>query len=150
MLKAIGYLSLLCGAFIALLITMSIVGLRSGAAPADAPSAADTITLSEWSVRVQAQTKPGTYTFTIVNHGQNTHELLVFRSDLAVAAYPTDKGDIIEDGPGITINSDGENLASGDSQQRTVDLSQPGKYLFVCNLPGHFKNGMYTEVTVTP
>jgi uncharacterized cupredoxin-like copper-binding protein len=35
------------------------------------------------------------------------------------------------------------------TQARTIDLT-PGKYLFVCNIPGHFKQGMYTVVTVKP
>ena len=46
--------------------------------------------------------------------------------------------------------SDGENIDSGGSQSRTVDLSTPGTYLFVCNIPGHFHQGMYSVVTVTP
>ncbi len=87
---------------------------------------------------------------TIMNSGQEPHELLVFRSDLEVSKYPTTDGDITEDGAGISKISDGDNIAPGQAQQRTVDLTQPGKYLFVCNLPGHFKKGMYTVVTVAP
>jgi uncharacterized cupredoxin-like copper-binding protein len=112
--------------------------------------AANTVTVREWAVQVPAQVKPGTYTYTITNSGQTTHELLVFQSNLAVADYPTTDGDITEDGPGITKISDGDNLAPGESQQRTVDLTQPGTYLFVCNLPGHFSQGMHTVVTVAP
>ncbi len=37
----------------------------------------------------------------------------------------------------------------GRHSRETVDLTQPGTYLFVCNLPGHFKTGMYRVVTVT-
>ena len=92
----------------------------------------------------------GKVTFTITNGGAMLHELLVFRSDLAPAAYPTNKaGGINEEGAGIKLVSDGPNLDPGASQKRTVDLT-PGKYLFVCNLPGHFREGMFTVVTVTP
>jgi uncharacterized cupredoxin-like copper-binding protein len=56
----------------------------------------------------------------------------------------------VEDGPGITLVSDGDNLDPGTTQTRTVDLTQPGSYLFVCNIPGHFKAGMFSAVTVTP
>ena len=42
-----------------------------------------------------------------------------------------------------TLFSDGENIDPSGSQARTVDLA-PGTYLFVCNIPGHFKNGMFT------
>ena len=43
-----------------------------------------------------------------------------------------------------------DHLADRDFQQRIIDLSTPGKYLFVCNLPSHFGQGMQTLVTVTP
>jgi len=93
----------------------------------------------------------GQANFSITNIGAIPHELLVFKSDLAASAYPLDKnGDIIEDGPGITLVSDGENIDPGKTQTRTVDLTQPGTYLFVCNIPGHFKAGMFSALTVTP
>jgi uncharacterized cupredoxin-like copper-binding protein len=121
------------------------------AAPAASPSAATPmIALSEWKVGVPSTFSQGTYTFSISNQGTIPHELLVFKSDLAPSKYPTDAaGDIKEDGPGITLLSDGENIEPQGSQSRTVDLT-PATYLFVCNIPGHFKAGMYMVVTVTP
>jgi uncharacterized cupredoxin-like copper-binding protein len=93
----------------------------------------------------------GQRNFAITNIGTIQHELLVFKSDLAPSTYPVDgKGNIIEDGPGITLVSDGDNIDPGKTQTRTVDLTQPGTYLFVCNIPGHFKAGMFSVVTVTP
>ncbi len=93
----------------------------------------------------------GQANFSITNIGKIQHELLVFRSALAASAFPLDKnGDVIEDGPGITLVSDGENIDPGKTQTRTLDLTQPGTYLFVCNIPGHFKAGMFSVVTVTP
>jgi uncharacterized cupredoxin-like copper-binding protein len=115
------------------------------------PTAANpTIVLSEWKVAVASTLKAGKVTFTITNAGTVPHELLVFKSDLDEASYPKDSaGDIVEDGPGIDLLSDGDNIDPGGSQTRTVDLT-PGKYLFVCNITGHFKSGMFTVVTVTP
>jgi uncharacterized cupredoxin-like copper-binding protein len=109
------------------------------------------IHLSEWSVGVATSVAAGPVNLSITNIGKVPHELLVFKSDLAPAAFPLDaKGNIIEDGPGITLVSDGDNIDPGKSQSRPVDLSQPGTYLFVCNVPGHFKAGMFTVVNVTP
>lgn len=109
------------------------------------------VALNEWHVAVQPTLKPGSINVEVANFGSIQHELLVFRSDLAPSAYPLDKnGDIVEDGPGITLLSDGDNIDPNRTQTRTVDLSQPGTYLFVCNIPGHFKAGMYTVVTVAP
>ncbi|HEY2888413.1 MAG TPA: sulfocyanin-like copper-binding protein [Candidatus Limnocylindrales bacterium] len=117
--------------------------------PTVEPTPNTTIDLSEWHVAAASTFKAGTVTFTIKNDGTIQHELLVFKSDLAPAAYPQESGDIVEDGPGVDLLSDGDNIDPSGSQQRTVQLT-PGTYLFVCNIPGHFKAGMYTVVTVTP
>lgn len=87
---------------------------------------------------------------TIQNNGTVPHELLIFKSDRDPGAYPTDAaGDIKEVGGGVSLVSDGDNIDPGGTQTRSVDL-KPGKYLFVCNIPGHFKQGMYEIVIVMP
>ena len=107
--------------------------------------------LSEWHVAAPTTIKAGTINLETANFGTIQHELLVFKSDLPPSGFPIDKdGNIIEDGPGINLVSDGDNIDPGKTQTRTVDLSQPGTYLFACNIPGHFKAGMFSVVTVTP
>jgi uncharacterized cupredoxin-like copper-binding protein len=139
----------------AVLLTLGACGSSASThAQSSAPAAADpnstAITLSEMKVDMQSTFKPGKYTFTISNTGTMQHELLVFKSDLTPDKYPTtSSGAIDEGGPGIKKISDGPNLDPGKSQTRVVDLSQPGSYLFVCNLPGHFVAGMYQAVTVS-
>jgi uncharacterized cupredoxin-like copper-binding protein len=111
------------------------------------------VTLQEFSIGTSSETvPPGIKTMHITNNGAAQHELLVFRSDLAPSAYPIDPatGDINEDGSGITKISDGDNLDAGTTQTRAVDLSQPGTYSFICNLPGHFRAGMVKTFTVAP
>jgi hypothetical protein len=123
----------------------------SSAGPIGVPPQGIAIYVSEWSVGLPTSMLAGQVNFSITNIGTIQHELLVFKSDLAPSAYPIDKnGNIVEDGPGINLVSDGDNLDPGTTQARTVDLTQPGTYLFVCNIPGHFKAGMFSEVTVTP
>ncbi len=118
-------------------------------APSVDANAPLTIALSEWKVATGSTLKAGKATFAISNAGTIPHELLIFKSALAPAAYPTDTaGDIVEDGSGVKLVSDGENIEPGKSQSRAIDLA-PGTYLFVCNIPGHFKAGMFTVVTVT-
>jgi uncharacterized cupredoxin-like copper-binding protein len=115
-----------------------------------APAVAPTISLYEWKVIAPSTIKAGKSTFTISNFGTEPHELLMFKSDRDPSAYPTDAaGNIKEEGAGVTLVSDGENIDPTGSQVRTVDLT-PGTYLFVCNIPGHFKQGMFAVVTVAP
>lgn len=121
---------------------------------ASAPAAAETnlITLTDYKVDVPITMKPGTVKFTIGNSGAIEHELLVFKTDLDPSKLPYDVSlaKFDEKGAGVVSVSDGDNLAAGASQTRTVDLTTPGTYIFVCNLPSHYKQGMYTVVTVTP
>jgi hypothetical protein len=118
----------------------------ASASPAGSPS----VSLTEWKVILSGTIKSGKTKLTINDIGVAAHELLVFKSNLAPSAFPTDKsGDIEEDGPGVKLLSDGENIDPGGTQTRTIDLA-PGTYFLVCNIPGHFKQGMFTEVTVAP
>ena len=119
--------------------------------PSSAEQAFIPAALAEWHVAAPRTIKAGTVNLETANFGTIQHELLVFKSNLPPSAYPVDsKGNIIEDDPSITLVSDGANLEPGTTQARTADLTQPGTYLFVCNIPGHFKAGMFLVVTVTP
>lgn len=127
----------------------STAAASAGATAPASAAAGQSIVLSEWKVDMPATLKAGQADFTISNAGTIQHELLVFKSNLDPSAYPKDSaGDIDEEGPGINLISDGDNLDVGGTQPRSVDLSKPGKYLFVCNIPGHFQQGMFTLVTV--
>lgn len=106
--------------------------------------------LSEWHIAAPSGITAGSVVLEAANFGTIQHELLVFKSDLPPSSYPVDSnGNIVEDGPGITLLSDGDNIDPGSTQTRTADLTQPGSYLFVCNIPGHFKAGMFSPLTVT-
>ncbi len=119
-------------------------------AVSSSPASGQTVSLSEWKVIVASTIKSGATDFTITNDGVDPHEFLIFKSELDPTAYPTDAaGDVQEEGAGVTLVSDGENIDPGGSQTRTVDLA-PGRYVFLCNIAGHFKQGMFSVVTVTP
>jgi uncharacterized cupredoxin-like copper-binding protein len=130
--------------------TRKVVSTSAASQPNPGVSGEPTVQLSEYKVGVGASTfKPGKLNFTIANGGKAEHELLVFRTDIAPAAFPVDpEGDITEEAPGLNKISDGDNIAPGATQSRSIDLSQPGTYVFVCNLPGHFKAGMSQVITV--
>ena len=99
-------------------------------------------------LRRRAPDLRGKTTFTISNNGAVPHELLVFKSPRDPAAYPTDAaGNIVEKAQVSTWSAMVTTSIRG-SQVREIDLV-PGKYLFVWNLPGHFKQGMYSIVIVT-
>lgn len=110
------------------------------------------VTLKEFHVSLPSVVlSAGQKTFTISNAGTMQHELLVFHPDASIDPNHLplgSDGDINEDAPGVNKISDGDNIDPGKSQTRQVDLTQPGTYIFVCNLPGHYQLGMWTKVVV--
>ena len=150
-LGVLGVVSLVVAFFVA--HPKTVVAAPSTSSATASPGASIGISLKEYNVSVSTMTvTPGIKALQITNDGTIQHELLAFRSDLAPAAYPIDPatGDILEDAPGITKVSDGDNLDPKTSQSRSIDLSQPGTYTLICNLHGHFKAGMVATVIVAP
>jgi len=105
--------------------------------------------LNEWRVGLDKTTLPaGRYTFNIDNTGTIEHELIAFKLTSPTQKIPLDKaGNANEDA--LDNATDGENIAPGGTQTRTVDLTAPGTYIFMCNIAGHYHEGMHVIVTVT-
>jgi uncharacterized cupredoxin-like copper-binding protein len=91
----------------------------------------------------------GDVTFDIQNDAGQTHEFVVFETDLAPDALPTDDtGAVDEEGEGVTHIDEVEDVTAGSSATLTVNL-EAGAYVVICNLPGHYAQGMHTAFTVT-
>jgi uncharacterized cupredoxin-like copper-binding protein len=92
--------------------------------------------------------KAGSVTFDITNQGPSTHEFVVLKSDLPADQLPTtDEGTVDEKAEGLEDVDEVEDLAAGSSQTLTANLD-PGNYVVICNLPGHYQQGMNAELTV--
>ena len=90
----------------------------------------------------------GETTFDIMNEGPSVHEFVVFKTVLAPDALPTDAdGAVDEEGKGVTHLGEVEDVQVGATAQLALDL-EPGKYVVICNLPGHYAAGMYAGLTV--
>jgi uncharacterized cupredoxin-like copper-binding protein len=72
------------------------------------------------------------------NRGPSPHELVVFRTTLALGALPIGSdGNVNEGSPKLVKVADsGTNIAPGQSRTLYAILT-PGTYIAVCNLPGH-------------
>jgi uncharacterized cupredoxin-like copper-binding protein len=90
----------------------------------------------------------GRVKFTVTNNGTVEHELVVIRTDLPAGSLPeTASGRVDEEGAGLTkLDPEAEDIAPGTSKSATLKLSA-GRYVIVCNLPGHYANGMHAVVT---
>ena len=138
------------GAVLVVIIGFAIA--NSGSSDSAFSNANVPVTTNDYNVTLPSTTlTTGTKTLQITNKGAVAHELLVFHPDATInpAQLPLDAaGDIEEEAAGVNKISDGDNIDPGASQTRQLDLSQPGTYVFVCNLPGHYKLGMWKVVTV--
>lgn len=104
----------------------------------------------EFQISMSDSTAPaGRIKVVVDNGGAVTHEFVAFRTDLPASALPMGTDNRInEDGAGIThIDPEAEDVAPGHAKTIVLDLT-PGRYVFVCNLPGHYGSGMYTTMTV--
>lgn len=96
----------------------------------------DTATAAAGSVKVS-----------VSNIGATTHEWVLAKTDLDPASLPTlPNGEVDEE----QLDSPGEipDVAPGASGDTALDL-KPGKYVYFCNLPGHYAGGMYGALEVT-
>ena len=98
----------------------------------------------------------GTVSFVAVNHGTRTHELVVLPVTTGTSVGSRTVGadnTVSETGSlGEASNSCGRGagigIRSGATSWVTLTLA-PGRYELVCNLPGHYAAGMYTELDVS-
>ncbi len=91
----------------------------------------------------------GKFTFTATNTGPTDHEFVVFKTELAPDALPLigDKSKVDEGGPGVDHIDEIGDLNVGDTKTLSIDL-KPGAYVFICNIPAHYAQGMYVAFKV--
>jgi uncharacterized cupredoxin-like copper-binding protein len=91
--------------------------------------------------------KAGKIKIGVRNLAAMEHSFEVIKTDLPQDKLPVDgaSAKAKEDGKVGEIKS----LPAGKSGAVTLDL-QPGKYVFICNIAGHYQLGMHTGFTVDP
>jgi len=116
------------------------------------------VTVQEFAVVPAASSAPaGDVTFNVTNEGpDDTHEFVVFKTDLAPDALPTAAdGSVDEGGEGVELIGEIEDIAVGDTPTLTVALDA-GSYVFICNIVEeeggetivHYQQGMRVAFTV--
>jgi uncharacterized cupredoxin-like copper-binding protein len=91
--------------------------------------------------------KAGRVTFEVNNaaNGNTEHEFVVLRTDMDDAHLPVHKGVVTES----RFNKMGEveDLTQGSTKRLSLKLA-PGRYVLICNRPGHYEMGMHTSFVV--
>ena len=130
-------------------LTIAVAGCGStgGSGGANVPGTIKA-TLTDFKIELSGTTAPaGTVTFNADDKGPSIHELVVFKTDLAPNALPTDGNGNVDESK-LTKVGELPNIGLSDSPTLKVDLAV-GKYVVLCNLPAHYKAGMYAALTVT-
>jgi hypothetical protein len=139
-----------------LLVTLLVPAILLASACSDEGGKDSTVkvTLSEWEVVADPDSVPaGDVTFDVENEGEETHELMVVKTDFDASELPTEgDGSVDEGADGIDVIGETNDIDSGDGDGRVFELDA-GEYVLLCNLveddESHFQQGMRTAFEVT-
>jgi uncharacterized cupredoxin-like copper-binding protein len=103
-----------------------------------------TVSMTDFEFRPKAlSASAGRLRVTARNDGAAPHELVVIRTPKAPNALATRSGQASEAGAFGEIAEQ----KPGHRASHTFNL-EPGRYVYICNVPGHYKAGMYGTLTV--
>lgn len=98
----------------------------------------------------QTTVKAGTVTFAVTNDSKDIiHEMILSPLKAGVTELPYLPDEYRIDEEKAEHLGEVSELDPGKMGSLTVDL-KPGTYIIYCNIPGHFFDGMWTTMTVTP
>jgi len=131
------------------LIALALLVAACTGPAAEAPAGSQVVAeLADTKITVNVPSvKAGKIKIGVRNLGTMEHSFEVLKTDL-----PPDKLPV--DGASAKAKEDGKvgeipSIPAGKSAAVTLDMT-PGKYVFICNIAGHYGLGMHTGFTVDP
>jgi len=123
-------------------VTVTAPTAAAPAAPA-AAAHASAVTLSEFNVAPKpTQVASGAVTFNVSNAGHVQHEFVVLKTSKPAS-------DLLKGGRADETGNVGEIGSVLPGQTKTLKLKlAAGHYSLICNLPGHYAAGQYSDLTV--
>ena len=119
----------------------------SPAGNGDAGTKTVTTTITDSSLTLSPTSgEAGETTFEVSNSGGEIHELEIFEGDAAPDQLPIENG--VANTDGLELIDEVEDIAPSTTAELSVDL-EPGNYVIVCNLPGHYEAGLHSGFTVS-
>lgn len=112
--------------------------------PLDASSGKVTLKANEFFFDAnEIDAKAGKVAVTLRNVGTMPHEMVLLKTDAKPSTLPGKGGRAAETGLVDTLPP----TRPSGSRTKTFRLS-PGRYVFLCNIVGHYASGMYGQVLV--
>lgn len=124
-----------------------IVSIALGAcAPVSSGGEKVDVALIDFEISADPTSVPsGVTDFAITNDGSMVHEVEIFAG--ADPDRSLDVSNSVADTTGLDLIDEVEDILPSSTARLAVDL-EPGTYLVICNLPGHYEQGMSTYLTV--
>jgi uncharacterized cupredoxin-like copper-binding protein len=124
------------------------------AGPAPTESEAEqtiAVSLTEWKITGPAGValgplKAGEIKFDVHDDGTTQHEFVVIKSDADPASLAIADGKVDEAAAGESPG-EADDIDPGQAKIATMRL-EPGKYVFICNVVGHYLSGMHGQLIV--
>lgn len=124
-----------------LLAAAALAAGAPAAGAASAPASATTVNvrLNEWKVTPSVlSVRAGKVTFVARNVGKIAHNLVVLRTNLAPSKLPVVGSRAKE------VGRVGKTPVFGPGPSRRLTLTlKAGRYVLICNVPGHYRAGMF-------
>ena len=112
----------------------------------DAPNVA--VSLTEFQLDIEPTSATGgLLDWIVANDGTAIHNFRVIETDLAPDALPLDGNSVDEEAVDV-VGGFASPLQPGDDTVKNIDLN-PGSYVLICNVPGHYGEGMRVAFEVT-
>ena len=111
--------------------------VAASAVDSDAKAKTVKVVLNEWKlIPTPVRVPAGKVTFVAHNTGKLEHEFVVMRTSLAPDALPMQGNEAKE----IGVKGEIADIAPGQTKRVTLTL-KAGKYVLICNIPGHYMAG---------
>jgi uncharacterized cupredoxin-like copper-binding protein len=111
----------------------------------DASSGKATLTSADYRFSApEIDARAGRLTLTLDNAGAIAHEFVLLRSSAAPSALKVAANGRVSESASVGEVSE---TKAGASATTTFDL-KPGRYVYVCNIPGHYASGMRGRLVV--
>ena len=141
----------IAAAALALAVALPVVVTSAGCGSSRASAASEhavPVDERDFAIHAPGTLHSGTVTLRVHNEGPGQHELIIVPGRSA-SSLPLRKDGLTVDEESLEASEPGvlEPGEPGSTRDVTVQL-KPGRYVFFCNMEGHFMAGMHAEVVV--
>jgi iron uptake system component EfeO len=133
---------------VAVVSALGLVSVGCSSSSSSAAAGGIAATEQDFSISVSpSSATAGDITFTITNNGPSTLEFVIIKSDADPASLKVGDDETVPE-DSLDVVDEQEEIAPGTAPTLTTNL-EAGSYIFICNLPTHYEQGMHTGFTVT-